>query len=648
MEEEERPTAPNGQQITMETNSTQITTQRSTLPHRPTKTWRERIFHSLPYYTGPYNVGYLEVELPAEKPRTFSRIKREKKHALQLDTVLFSIYYPTNDDPETGARVPWLPRPRVATAHGYAKFFNIPNLPVTAYMAATCMFTKLPAFRNAKVAQASPSAAAEKHGAADGQQSDRDGRPKFPVVVFSHGLGGSRTMYSTICGDLASYGFVVIAMEHRDGSGARSYVNVPPDRDSPELSQADRGSTTDDAELKKNAGVTPTGEEKPRRTRTYMVDYIFPKDNAQDTSPHNALGVDRELRGAQIEMRLAEIEEAFGVLETINAGDPDDRIRNRNLRKKPNRGSSSRGLEGIDWTDWKGRLSLENVTAMGHSFGGATTVQILRLNDRFSWIGQGILLDAWGPATPVVPPGSEQLISKPLLSIGSEAFMHWQDNFDKVTEICTEAAQRKNLCWMLTMRGSTHLSQTDFAVLYPRWMSFLMKTLIHHSRGIYLTIAPTLEFLKIVLPPAQTTSYDTSGWVDEGLLRNSSPVGEVPVDYKPDEKWIAARLKIRHEFALRLKRWWHTTWYGRRKATAPAEVPRDTEGNPLYGLQTWGPGEEVWVHMCPSKKDVERRLDDFEPEVQEAEDKVGRPGPVRTGTTRRPYPVMRLPTSDRL
>lgn len=648
MEEEERQTAHNGQQITLETDSTQITATQAALPPRPPKTWREHIFHSLPYYTGPYNVGYLEIELPAGKPQTFSRIKRDHKHALQLDTVLFSIYYPTNDDPATGARVPWLPRPRVPTAHGYAKFFHIPNLPVTAYMAATCMFTKLPAFRNAKMAQASPSPSPKKEGAAEGQQSTDSGRPKFPVVIFSHGLGGSRTMYSTICGDLASYGFVVIAMEHRDGSGARSYVNVPPELDSPELSDTDRGSTTDEAEMKSKAGVPPTGDEKPRRTRNYMVDYLFPKDNAQDTSPHNALGVDRELRGAQIEMRLAEIEEAFGVLKTINAGDPDDRIRNRNLRKKPNRGSSSRGLEGIDWTDWKGRLSLENVTAMGHSFGGATTVQILRLNDRFSWIGQGILLDAWGPATPEVPPGSEQTITKPLLSIGSEAFMHWQANFDKVTEICKEAAQGNNLCWMLTMRGSTHLSQTDFAVLYPRWMSFLMKTLIHPFRGIYLTIAPTLEFLKIVLPPAQTTSYDTSGWVDEGLLRNTSPVAEVPVEHKPDEKWIAARLKIQNEFMVRLKRWWNATWYGHVRGKAPEEVPRDKDGNPLYGLQTWGPGEEVWVHMCPSKKDVEKRLDDFEPESQATENEAGRPEPKRAGTSRRPYPIMRLPTSDRL
>ncbi|PSR94172.1 platelet-activating factor acetylhydrolase, isoform II-domain-containing protein, partial [Coniella lustricola] len=595
-------------------------------PHSPPpKTWRERIFHSLPSYAGPYSVGYLELELPANNPRQdFSDIRRHSQNALHLDTVLFSIYYPTNDDGSEKqekpalVRVPWLPRPRLQTCHGYAKFLRIPNPAVTAYMAATCMFTKLPAWRNAVLAQERPcgpaaskqveeaasdapathlsdqqgATAASSETLIPGPDQDSAGQPRFPVVVFSHGLGGSRTMYSTICGDLASYGFVVVAMEHRDGSGARTYVNHCVDEEGDLEPTANSRSEN-----------TKQDREQPQRARHYMVDYIFPKDNAQDTAPHNAKGVDRELRGAQIEMRLAEIEEAFAVLQLINNGDPHDIIRKRNLRKKPNRGSSSRGLIGIDWSDWQGRLSLQNVTAMGHSFGGATTVQILRLDDRFHWVGQGILLDAWGPATPEVPHGSEQTITKPLLSIGSEAFMHWKDNYDKVTQICSEAQTGSGLCWMLTVKGSTHLSQTDFSVLYPRWMSLFMKTLINPLRGIYLTVAPTLEFLKIVLPPAQTTTYDTSGWVDDGLLRQAKPADEISLDHKPDEKWIAARLKIRHEFRRRLQSWWKratlSTYFGRWKRTAIEDVPRDKEGNLLFGLGTWGPGEEMWVHMCP-------------------------------------------------
>ena len=42
--------------------------------------------------------------------------------------------------------------------------------------------------------------------------------PTFPVIVFSHGIGSSFFPYSSICCDLASHGFVVAALEHRDGT----------------------------------------------------------------------------------------------------------------------------------------------------------------------------------------------------------------------------------------------------------------------------------------------------------------------------------------------------------------------------------------------------------------------------------------------
>ncbi|KAK9838218.1 hypothetical protein WJX84_006863 [Apatococcus fuscideae] len=60
---------------------------------------------------------------------------------------------------------------------------------------------------------------------------------KLPVVVFSHGIGGFRNAYSTILTELASWGFVVMAMEHADGTASavrlsngkfRSYGGWPP------------------------------------------------------------------------------------------------------------------------------------------------------------------------------------------------------------------------------------------------------------------------------------------------------------------------------------------------------------------------------------------------------------------------------------
>lgn len=42
---------------------------------------------------------------------------------------------------------------------------------------------------------------------------------KHPLVIFSHGLAGTRNTYSQYCSALAAKGYVVLAIEHRDGSG---------------------------------------------------------------------------------------------------------------------------------------------------------------------------------------------------------------------------------------------------------------------------------------------------------------------------------------------------------------------------------------------------------------------------------------------
>ena len=57
----------------------------------------------------------------------------------------------------------------------------------------------------------------------------KGGRPApagYPVIVLSHGLHGHRSVCSAICSDLASHGYVVAALEHKDGSACLTFERV--------------------------------------------------------------------------------------------------------------------------------------------------------------------------------------------------------------------------------------------------------------------------------------------------------------------------------------------------------------------------------------------------------------------------------------
>lgn len=229
-------------------------------------------------------------------------------------------------------------------------------------------------------------------------------KPTFPLLIFSHGLGGTRTTYSTVCGEFASYGFVVCAIEHRDGSGPRTFVTLSQDTKHAEAAQA-------------------IYSEQELRNGYSTMDYVFPKHNAKDTTPGNKKGVDRELRGAQIQLRLAEIEEAYHVMSLICDG-KGEQVAQQNLKVKGKLGASSHGLEGVQWQRWTGRLHLKQVTMLGHSFGAATAVEVIRhKHDRFGFIGQGILYDPWGAAIQPLEINPKYVISTHILTVNSEAFM---------------------------------------------------------------------------------------------------------------------------------------------------------------------------------------------------------------------------------
>ena len=44
--------------------------------------------------------------------------------------------------------------------------------------------------------------------------NDYDPNEKWNVVIFSHGLGSNLNNYSSLCGWLASHGYIVVSIQH--------------------------------------------------------------------------------------------------------------------------------------------------------------------------------------------------------------------------------------------------------------------------------------------------------------------------------------------------------------------------------------------------------------------------------------------------
>uniref|UniRef100_A0A1A8FSZ2 Platelet-activating factor acetylhydrolase n=1 Tax=Nothobranchius korthausae TaxID=1143690 RepID=A0A1A8FSZ2_9TELE len=267
---------------------------------------------------------------------------------------------------------------------------------------------------------------------------------KCPVVIFSHGLGAFRTLYSAICAELASRGFIVASVEHRDQSASATYYF----------------------------------SEKPESER--------PKDNFPKTSasaPEDLLMEwmyyralqhgEREfpLRNQQVKQRADECILALDKLTEVNAG-----VAVHNVLHTP-----------FDWTTLENSMDLCRTAIMGHSFGGATAIEALCKEVKFKC---GVALDAW-----MFPLNDEIFprVKQPIFFINSEKFQ-WAGNISRMRQLDSAVIQRK----MITIRGTVHQSFPDFTFLTGNWIGKLMKLKgeIDPELAIDLSNKATLAFLQ--------------------------------------------------------------------------------------------------------------------------------------------------------
>ncbi|XP_067840410.1 platelet-activating factor acetylhydrolase [Heptranchias perlo] len=269
---------------------------------------------------------------------------------------------------------------------------------------------------------------------------------KYPLVVFSHGLGAFRTLYSAICIEVASQGFVVAAVEHRDGSASATYYIEEKTKTVSEV----RESTS-------STNSTPNLDQLERKWLYYK--------------PHKQGEQEFPFRNVQVHQRSEECIRALNLLTDINMGKPVHNVLPLDF----------------DFTKMKDCLDLCKVAIMGHSFGGATVIDSLSKELRF---GCGVALDAW------MFPLEDEIyakVQKPILFINSEKFQ-WVTNILKMKKLDSNITQRKTI----TIMGTVHQSFPDFTFLTGSFLGkiFGLKGTINPQIAIDISNKASLAFMQ--------------------------------------------------------------------------------------------------------------------------------------------------------
>ena len=91
---------------------------------------------AFPEYTGPYQVGTADVEIPVSQLNAPSQTPAG---AADIHTVQFRIFYPAVPEP-TGKRITWLPAPQRLHVTGYTQFLGIGPL-MGSVLSYVCPFS---------------------------------------------------------------------------------------------------------------------------------------------------------------------------------------------------------------------------------------------------------------------------------------------------------------------------------------------------------------------------------------------------------------------------------------------------------------------------------------------------------------------------
>ncbi|KAL5614559.1 hypothetical protein BROUX41_004662 [Berkeleyomyces rouxiae] len=515
---------------------------------------------SFPDYTGPYQVGSIDIEVPVLELQAPSSTPSETS---DIHTVLVRVFYPATPEPQD-CKVRWLPSPQRQSVSAYARFIGLGSAvaSVVSYLPRHTHYAKIPAYKNAPPF-ASPAAA--------------NGR--WPTAIFSHGLAGCRNSYSYIAGSLASHGVVVFCPEHRDGSAILTMMR------------------------------SPSTSHKSKRFSSWR--------NAAQMRPYLDIGHEVtaetfKARHKQLKIRLWELGLVHSLIMAVDRGD-----------KLTNLKTTARGLgqlAGIMDVHRPGKMIF-----MGHSFGAASMVQFTKsvyyadsatlkglasplftprrdsdLCTQVTHENVIILLDMW--CMPLFDPSTTLLLELPLpaydnvpgapggravLAIESEQFVKWNEHFHATARVISKqpgqrVVAREHLVNSATgdsleparffwVRGSAHMNQSDFCVLFP-WMTKKMFKAGHPEQVLRLNLRAQLQMLRdnsvIVAETSVNDCVDDGGEGCGSERENSQRSGNspsLPPNFKPGHENKRARLshdKLIFESPDTIKAWARVDIFG--------------------------------------------------------------------------------------
>ncbi|XP_054156052.1 platelet-activating factor acetylhydrolase 2, cytoplasmic-like [Oppia nitens] len=287
----------------------------------------------------------------------------------------------------------------------------------------------------------------------------------FPVIIFSHGLLSCRTTYSSVCTEMASHGFIVFAVEHRDQTAVASFY-------------PSAGNTTNN----KDNNNTETAASADGQSAAYeWVDYL----------PVKLYDNDLPVRNRQLDERVDDIRRTIRLIGDINNGNRVDNVFGRSPTP------ATDAVEDSNLQALAGLLDTNNLILMGHSFGSSTTIRSLATDDLRDSIRLGVCLDAWmyplqQPWTP--SPGA---CSKPLIFINMERFQVQGQNLKMMKQYIGEDGQNTDDRRVHTVRQAKHTDQSDIPFVLNSGLLWLtgMRPMVDPFVTLDLTTGLALEFI---------------------------------------------------------------------------------------------------------------------------------------------------------